>query len=163
MDETQQEIREIREIREIKKLKKKQLLWGNLLILVTFLLLSYLLGIGKILFVTWAILMLLLIMTVLSLYTLITGAIVGTKNTRRIRTFDRKRWGEKKWKRNKIFEIILFTGLGIALIILVFNTDLDSSNRNLSNFSFPFFGAWIGYNLGEITRIASLKEQPANS
>ncbi|AUD14966.1 hypothetical protein CXF77_17235 [Planococcus sp. MB-3u-09] len=151
------------EIKEIKKLKKMQLLWGNLFMLVTFLLLSYLLGNGKILFVTWALIIFLLILTILSLYTLVTGTIIGTKNTRRIRAFDRKCWGEKKWKRNKIIEIVLYTGLGIGITALAFNTDLDSSHRNLSDFAFPFAGAWIGYNLGEIMRIAALKEQPANS
>lgn len=156
MDEAKQERK------EIKKLKKKQLLWGNLFMLMIFLLLSYLLGAGKILFVTWAILIFLIIMTAISLYTLITGAIIGTKATRRIQSFDRKRWGEKKWKRNKIIEMVLYTGLGIGITALALNADLDSSNRNLSGFTFPFFGAWLGYNLGEITRIKNLEEQPAN-
>ncbi|WP_211655331.1 hypothetical protein [Planococcus alpniumensis] len=150
------------EIKEIKKLKKKQLLWGNLFMLVIFLLLSYLLGNGKILFVTWAILISLLILAMLSLYSLITGAIVGTKNTRRIQAFDRKRWGEKKWKFLKITEIVLYAGLGIVITILIFDADLDSSNWNLTSFTFPFFGAWLGYNLGEISRIKKLKEQAAN-
>ncbi|MEZ0481628.1 hypothetical protein [Planococcus sp. SSTMD024] len=156
MEATQQELI------EIIKLKKKQLLWGNLFMLVIFLLFGYLLGNGKILFVTWILIVFLLIMTVLSLYTLITGTIIGTKTMRRIQTFDRKRWGKKKWKRTKIIEIVLFTGLGIGMSVFVFNTEFDSSNRNLSSFSFPFLGAWIGYNLGEIIRIAGLKEQSAN-
>lgn len=151
------------DIKEIKKLKKKQLLWGNLLMLVTFLLLSYLFDNGKISFVTWALIIFLLIMTALSLYTLITGTIIGTKTTRRIRAFDRKRWGEKKWKLRKISEIILFTALGVGLAVLVFNTDFDSLNQNSPGSTLPFLGAWLGYNLGEITRIKKLKEQPANS
>lgn len=150
------------EIKEIKKLKKMQLLWGNLFMLVIFLLLSYLLENGKILFTTWALIIFLLIMTVLSLYTLITGTVIGLKTTRRIQAFERKRWGEKKWKRNKIIEVVLYTGLSIVLIVLLFNTDFDFSNRSLSGFALPFLGAWLGYNIGEITRIASLKEQPAN-
>lgn len=156
MDEAKQEIK------EMKKLKKKQLLWGNLFMLMIFLLLSYLLGAGKILFVTGAILIFLIIMTAIGLYTLITGAIIGTKATRRIQSFDRKRWGEKKWKRSKIIEMVLYTGLGIGITALALNADLDSSNRNLSGFTFPFLGAWLGYNLGEITRIKNLEEQPAN-
>lgn len=157
MDEAQQELI------EIIKLKKKQLLWGNLFMLVIFLLLSYLLENGKISFLTWAILISLLIMTILSLYTLITGAILGTKTTRRIQAFDRKRWGETKWKLLKITEIVLYAGLGIVITVLTFDVDLDSSDWNLTGFTFPFIGAWVGYNLGEIIRIAGLKEQAANS
>lgn len=156
MDEAQQEIK------EIKGLKKKQLLWGNLFMLVLFLFLNYFLENGKILFLTWVLLISLLIIIALSLYTLITGTIVGTKTTRRIRAFDRKRWGEKKWKLLKITEIVLLTGLGVVLAVLVFNTNSDSPNQTFVGSAFPFIGAWVGYNLGEISRIKKLKEQAAN-
>lgn len=155
MDEAQQELI------EITKLKKKQLLWGNLFMLVTFLLLSYLLENGKILLATWIVILFILVMVVLSLYTLITGTIIGTKTTRRIRAFDRKRWGKTKWKLLNITEVVLYIGMGTGLIYLVFNMDFDLLNPNLSSFTFPFIGAWVGYNLGEIIRIAGLKEQAA--
>lgn len=155
MDEAQQELI------EITKLKKKQLLWGNLFMLVTFLLLSYLLENGKILLATWIVILFILVMVVLSLCTLITGTIIGTKTTRRIRAFDRKRWGETKWKLLNITEVVLYIGMGTGLIYLVFNMDFDLLNPNLSSFTFPFIGAWVGYNLGEIIRIAGLKEQAA--
>lgn len=157
MDEAQQELK------EITKLKKKQLLWGNLFMLMTFLLLSYLLENGKILFATWIVILFIFVMVVLSLYTLITGTIIGTKTTRRIRAFDRKRWGKTKWKLLNITEVVLYIGMGTGLIYLVFNMDFDLLNPNLSSFTFPFIGAWVGYNLGEIIRIAGLKEQAANS
>ncbi|MGM0896437.1 MAG: hypothetical protein ACQEV0_00980 [Bacillota bacterium] len=157
MDEAQQELK------EITKLKKKQLLWGNLFMLMTFLLLSYLLENGKILFATWIVILFIFVMVVLSLYTLITGTIIGTKTTRRIRAFDRKRWGKTKWKLLNITEVVLYIGMGTGLIYLVFNMDFDLLNPNLSSFIFPFIGAWVGYNLGEIIRIAGLKEQAANS
>ena len=150
------------EIKEIKKLKKKQLLWSNFFMLVIFLFLNYFLENGKILFLTWVLLISLLIIIVLSLYTLITGTIIGTKTTRRIRAFDRKRWGEKKWKLLKITEIVLLTGLGVGLAALVFNTNFDSPNQTFVGSAFPFLGAWFGYNLGEISRIKKLKEQAAN-
>ncbi len=150
------------EIKEIKKLKKKQLLWGNLFMLVLFLFLIYFLEGGKILFLTWVLLISLPIMIVLSLRTLITGTIIGTKNMRRIWAFDRKRWGEKKWKLLKIIEIVLLTGLGVGLAALVFNTNFDSLNQTFVGSAFPFLGAWFGYNLGEISRIKKLKEQAAN-
>ena len=155
MDEARQELK------EITKLKKMQLLWGNLFMLVTFLLLSHLLETGKILFATWIVILFILVMVVLSLYTLITGTIIGTKTTRRIRAFDRKRWGETKWKLLNITEVVLYLGMGTGLIYLVFNTDFDLLIPNLSSFTFPFIGAWVGYNLGEIIRIAGLKEQAA--
>lgn len=157
MDEAQQELI------EITKLKKKQLLWGNLFMLMTFLLLSYLLENGKILFATWIVILFIFVMVVLSLYTLITGTIIGTKTARRIRAFDRKRWGKTKWKLLNITEVVLYIGMGTGLIFLVFNMNFDLLNPNLSSFTFPFIGAWVGYNLGEIIRIAGLKEQAANS
>ncbi|MFP3322684.1 hypothetical protein R0K05_06225 [Planococcus sp. SIMBA_160] len=156
MDEAQQELI------EIKGLRKKQLLWGNLFMLVIFLLLNYLLGNGKLLFVSWILIVLLLLSTVHSLYTLITGKIIGTKTTRRIRAFDRKRWGQKKWRLLNITHIVLYIGMGTGLIFLVFNTDFDLLNPNWFSFIFPFLGAWFGYNLGEISRIKKLKEQGAN-
>ncbi|ANU18365.1 hypothetical protein BBI11_15560 [Planococcus maritimus] len=160
MDEAQQKLK------EITKLKKKQLLWSNLFMLVIFLLLSYLLESGKILFATWIVILFIFVMVVLSLYTLITGTIIGTKTTRRIRAFDRKRWGKTKWKLLNITEVVLYSGMGVGLIYLVFNTDFDFDfhfhDRSLSTFTFPFIGSWVGYNLGEIIRIFGLKEQAAN-
>ncbi len=156
MDEAQQEIK------EIKGLKKKQLLWGNLFMLVTFLLFGYSLGNGKILFATWIVILLVFVMVVLSLYTLITGKVIGTKTTKRIRAFDRKRWGQKKWRLLNITHIVLYIGMGTGLIFLVFNTDFDLLNPNWFSFIFPFLGAWFGYNLGEISRIKKLNEQGAN-
>ncbi|WP_208597159.1 hypothetical protein [Planococcus maritimus] len=134
--------------------------------LVIFLLLSYLLESGKILFATWIVILFIFVMVVLSLYTLITGTIIGTKTTRRIRAFDRKRWGKTKWKLLNITEVVLYSGMGVGLIYLVFNTDFDFDfhfhDRSLSTFTFPFIGSWVGYNLGEIIRIFGLKEQAAN-
>lgn len=156
MEETQWDIK------EMKRLKKKQLVRGNLFMLLIFVLLAYFLESGKLLFVAWILIACLLITVVLSLYTLVTGNLIGTKTSRRVQAFDRNRWGEKRWKRKKIIEVVLFTVLGFGLAVVLFVTDFSSPNQTFAGSHFPFIGAWIGYNLGEITRMKNMKEKPTN-
>ena len=157
MEEEQQEIK------EIKRLKKKQLIRGNLLMLLIFVLFVYFFESGNLFFITWIILAGLVVVFMLSLYTLITGKLIGTKTSRRVQAFDRKHWGDKRWKRKKIMEAVLYVILGVLLAYLLFTVDFSFPNQPLTGSLFPFLGAWIGYNVGEITRITKLKEQPANS
>ena len=150
------------DIKEIKKLKKKQLLWGNLFMLVIFVLLVYFLESDTLFFATWIVLAGLLVSSAFSLYTLITGNLIGTKTSRRVQAFDRSRWGEKRWKRKKIIELFLFIILGIVLVFFLTTTDFNFPNQTISAPPFAFIGAWVGYNIGEITRLTNLKEPSTN-
>lgn len=150
------------DIKEIKKLKKKQLLLGNLFMLLVFVLLVYFLESDTLFFVTWIVLACLLVSSAFSLYTLITGNLIGTKTSRRVQAFDRSHWGEKRWKRKKIIEVVLFIVLGIVLVFFLTTTDFSFPNQTVSAPPFAFIGAWVGYNIGEITRLTNLKEPSTN-
>ena len=150
------------DIKEIKKLKKKQLLLGNLFMLLVFVLLVYFLESDTLFFVTWIVLACLLVSSAFSLYTLITGNLIGTKTSRRVQAFDRCHWGEKRWKRKKIIEVVLFIVLGIVLVFFLTTTDFSFPNQTVSAPPFAFIGAWVGYNIGEITRLTNLKEPSTN-
>ena len=150
------------DIKEIKKLKKKQLLLGNLFMLVIFLLFVYFFESRNLFVITWVILAGLLVVLLLTLYTLLTGKLIGTKTSRRVQAFDRKYWGKKRWKRKKIVEATLYAILGGGLAYLLFTVDFNFSNQPITSSLFPFIGAWIGYNLGEITRMKNLNWQSTN-
>lgn len=156
MEETQWDIK------EIKQLKKKQLVRSNLFIVLVFILLVYLFQSGQFLFIVWVLLAFLFIVLVHSIYTLKTGKHIGTKTSRYLNEFDRHRSGEKRWKRTKIHEIVFLTVLGVGMGVLLYLIDFSSPPPNASQAHFPFIGAWIGYNLGELSRMKNLKEKPTN-
>ena len=149
------------EIQEIKRLKKKQLIRGNFWMLVIFLLFVYFFESGNLFIITWIILAGLLLVLLLTLYTLLTGKLIGTKTSRRVQAFDRKYWGKKRWKRKKIVEAALYIILGSVLAYLLFTVDFNFQNQPITRSLFPFIGAWIGYNIGEVTRMKKLNGQSA--
>lgn len=148
------------DIKEIKQLKKKQLVRSNLFMLLVFILLGYLFQSGHFLFIVWLLLAFLFIVLVHSIYALKTGKFIGTKTSKYLNEFDRHRSGEKGWKRTKIHEIVFLIVLGVGMAVVLYLIDFSSPPPNVSHAHFPFIGAWIGYNLGEIAKMKNLKKQP---
>lgn len=144
------------DIQQVKRLKKKSLIELNAVMLSLFLFtfiyiymewpVSVFFGITCI--IVW-------FFVAHSLYVLITGKTTGTKTNKWVQAFDRDRSGEKRWKRSKIAEVILFVVLGIVCTVLVFPIEIDSEPLRFINIS-AFFGAWFGVNVGSIIRISSL-------
>lgn len=147
-------------IQEVKRLKKIQLVQGNLVMLLIFVLLVYFAESEQYLFIIGTFFVLMLVVVAIALYTLLTGRFIGTKTSKHVQEFDRQRSGEKPWKRKKIIEAVIFSAIGIGIAVLLFVTDFDSIRLDFPFSSLPFIGAWAGYNLGEIIRISNLQEQP---
>ncbi|GAB4073126.1 hypothetical protein GCM10028778_07330 [Barrientosiimonas marina] len=142
------------DIQEVKRLKKRQLIQFNFVVLLLFLLCVYLEETGKpfslvllFCFLSW-------IMTVYKLYELTTGK-AFTKTSSRVLTFDRDRLGEKRWKRSTIIEIVVISICSILLTVFVSVTNFSDTRQELF-ILYPFIGAWIGSNIGEIVRISDL-------
>lgn len=147
------------DIKGIKRLKKKKLVQTNLWFLLTFVLLaiyvmnrwemSVLLGLCCV--VMWIILG-------KALYTLKTGRFFGTKTSRRVEYFDREYMGEKRWKRREVTEAVILSVLNVVITVCFFvlDFDYDSVPRASLVDAFPFMGAWLGANIGEIVRMNNL-------
>lgn len=144
------------DIQEVKHLKKKQLVQNNLAMLLLFILFGYLAENGKplLLFVVFCIIF--WIVVAITLYTLITGRPIGTKTSRRVQAFDRNRLGEKRWKRRTIIETVVISVIAVFVTVLMFGIDLNAINIDFPIGAFPFIGAWLGYNIGEIIRMSKL-------
>ncbi|MGI2329158.1 hypothetical protein [Planococcus sp. YIM B11945] len=150
MDETQWDIQ------EVKQLKKKQLVQSNFFMLLIFVLFVYFSKSGQPLFLIGLFYVIVLIYVAFTLYVLMTGRFVGTKTSKRVQQFDKERLGKKRWTRRKIIEAVFLIVLSISITVLIVNTDIDPADRNNSIGAFPFFGAWVGYNLGELFRMGKL-------
>lgn len=144
-------------IEEVKHIKKKQLIYFNLLMLLLFFLFYFYIKNGGtptgLIGYSSALLWILLANSV---YTLLTGETIGTKSIRRTLAFDIDRIGKKRWKRQKLIEVIYFIILCIGFTVVLFTFDLSSTKLNFPIFAIPFIGGWIGTNIGQIIRIKNL-------
>jgi len=150
MDETQWDIQ------EVKHLKKKQLVQYNIVMLLLFVLFGYFSENGNTSLLFGVFCVLVWIVVAITLYTLMTGKPIGTKTSRRVQVFDRNRLGEKRWKRRKITETVIISVISVLITILLFVKDFNSVRLDFPIDAFPFIGAWIGYNVGEIIRMNNL-------
>lgn len=145
------------DIQEVKRLKKKGLVEYNLGMLLIFLISALYIYMGWSVSVFFGIVCLVIwFFTAHSLYILITGKTTGTKTNKLVQAFDRDRSGDKRWKRLKIVEVILFGVLGVVCTLLVFPIDIDSEPLQFMNI-WAFMGAWFGANVGSVIRIISLE------
>ncbi|WP_142826710.1 hypothetical protein [Planococcus soli] len=144
------------DIREVKHLKKIQLVQGNLAMLLLFLLLVYFADSGRHSIIIGIFFVVMWIVLAITLYTLKTGRPVGTKTSKRVQEFDKDRLGEKRWRRNRIIEAVGIGIVGVGIVILLFVVDFSAARLDSPSYHFPFIGAWVGYNIGEIIRISSL-------
>ncbi|ANU10822.1 hypothetical protein BBH88_11125 [Planococcus antarcticus DSM 14505] len=138
------------DIQEIKHLKKKKLVQDNIYMLLLFVILVYFTDSGKHALTIGTFFVFIWIMVVLTLYTLKTGRSIGTKTSKRVQKFDRNRLGEKRWKRNKIIEVVIVSVVGVGIAVLLFVTDFNSLTLDFPSYPFPFLGAWLGFNIGEL-------------
>lgn len=150
MDETQWDIK------EVKHLKKKQLVQYNLVMLLLFVLFGYFAENGMSLLLIGGFCVLIWIITGITLYTLMTGIPIGTKTSRMVQEFDRNRLGEKRWKRRKITDAVIISVISVFITVLVFMKGFNSVRLDFPMNAFPFIGAWVGYNIGEIIRMKNL-------
>lgn len=144
-------------IQEVKRLKKKQLILADLVILLLFFLSIYYVSVGWPIhvFLTLSI-VLVWIVVAYSLYTLITGKVIGTKTSRLLLSFEKNRLGKKRWKRKKMIEVVFITIVSASCTVLVFATEPSIEMVSFINL-WPLIGAWLGYNVGEIFRITNLQ------
>lgn len=144
------------DLKEFKNLKKKQLIQNNILFLFLFILINYFSQNGNITFLMGVFCVLLWIIVVILLYTLVTGRPIGTKTSKLVQVFDRKRMGEKRWKKLRITEVIIISVLNVIVTILLFPIDFNTGMLDFPISALPFIGAWLGYNIGEIYRMNKL-------
>ena len=150
MDETQWDIK------EVKYLKKMQIVQYNCVMLLLFVLFVYFAENGKPNLLIGGICVIIWIITAIKLYILKTGRTIGTKTSRVVQKFDRNHLGEERWKRRIITEAVIVSIMSILITVLVFVKDFNSVSLNFPMYAFPFIGAWVGHNIGEITRIKNL-------
>jgi hypothetical protein len=144
------------DIREVKHLKKKQLVQYNLVTLLLFVLFGYFVENGKPTLLIGGFCVLMWIITAITLYTLMTGIPIGTKTSRKVQEFDRNRLGEMRWKRRKITEAVIISVISVFITVLLFMKGFNSVRLDFPINAFPFIGAWVGYNIGEIIRMNNL-------
>jgi magnesium-transporting ATPase (P-type) len=149
MEETQWDIK------KVKRLKKKQLLQINLVMLLLFLLFGYFSQNGKSSLIIWGFCVIMWLTVVITFFTLKRRPI-GTKTSRILQKFDKDRLGQKRWKRRKIIEFGIISVISVFVTVLVFSMDFNSAKFDFPLDAFPFIGAWVGTNIGEIVRISNL-------
>ncbi|MDW0115019.1 hypothetical protein QT711_17805 [Sporosarcina saromensis] len=144
-------------IQEVKRLKKKQLILADIVILLIFFLSIYYVSVGWPIFVFSTLsIVLVWIVVAYSLYTLITGKVIGTKTSRILLSFEKDRLGKKRWKRKKMIEVVFLTIVSASCTVLVFAMEPSIELVSFINL-WPCIGAWLGYNVGEIFRITNLQ------
>lgn len=146
-------------IKEIKRLKKLQLVQNNLLFLLLFFMIGYFFEMGKSSLILIGGTVLGWVVAASLIYTLITGKALGLKRQRVLQKFDRHRLGEKRWRWGRIAEIIIVITSSVIITVFVLNMDIHSLSLDLPWDAFPFIGAWLGYNIGEIYRLKKLKDE----
>ncbi|MGD7043068.1 hypothetical protein [Jeotgalibacillus proteolyticus] len=142
-----------RELREIKKLKKKRLVQYNLAMLLIIVLVVYFDINVFSPFITGIILGLMVIYVAISIYTLVTGRVFGTKTSKRLEEFDKRHWGKKRWKQNRLAQILIISVLGVIISVFFFSTDFNHERYDAPISPGPFIGVWIGVNIGMILQI----------
>ena len=143
-------------IQEVKHLRKKQLVQNNIVMLLLFVLFSYLAVIGNHSTLFGVFCLLLWIISAITFYSLKTSKPIGTKTSRYMQVFDRNRLGDKRWKRRKIIEFIIIIIICVLITILIIVLDISAVSFDLPMNAIPFIGAWVGYNIGEVIRMKSL-------
>lgn len=145
------------DIQEVKHLKKKQLVQLNLVMLLLFVLSVYYVHVGWPISAFFGLSCLFLwVFSACTLYPLLTGKMIGTKESKLTQAFDRERWGEKRWKRRKVMEAVLVIIVSAVCTVLVFTMDFGSDTLEFFNLG-PFVGAWLGSNIGGFIRINTLE------
>lgn len=143
-------------IQKVKRLKWKQLVQNNLVMLILFFLSIYYMKTGVSISVFFRLLCLSIwIIVAHTLYTFITGKMIGTKTSKRVFAFDRDYLGEKRWKRRKMIELITVSVLGIIITVLVVTMSFNDEKLDIYNL-IPIIGGWLGFNIGETFRIKKL-------
>jgi len=118
----------------------------------------YYLWAGNSAFFFWSLLCLALWFIVAhSLYTFFTGKMIGTKTMKLVQAFDKNYLGKKRWNKRKLIEVISISVVSLFCTLLVITQGFNFSALEIYNF-FPFIGAWVGFNIGEVIRIKRLKE-----
>lgn len=148
MEETQWDIK------KIKRLKKKLLVQFNLIVLLLFVLIGYFAEDLKPSLLIGGFCVLMWIIVAITLSTL-TRKPIGTKTSRTVEEFEKNRLGHKRWKRRKIIETVTISVISVFITVLMFSTDF-TERFDYPLDAFPFIGAWIGANIGEIVRISNL-------
>ncbi|MEC3884647.1 hypothetical protein VKA52_13020 [Halobacillus sp. HZG1] len=87
-----------------------------------------------------------------TLYSIVTGKVIGTKTHQRVMAFDTDYIGWKRWKRRKIIEFIILIILCIGISVVLFTVDFGSARLNFPMDAFPMLGGWIGMNIGKMSR-----------
>ncbi|WP_422124623.1 hypothetical protein DHX103_07335 [Planococcus sp. X10-3] len=144
------------DIQEVKRWKIKQLVQYNLGALLLFVLLTYFIEYVQLYFLIGFFYILVLMMSAMALYSFKTGRFIGTKTNRRIQEFEKAHLGKKRWKRRKVTEAVFITVLIIFFTAFIVITESENSRLDFSSMAFPFIGAWLGYNIGEIVRMRNL-------
>lgn len=144
------------DIQKVKRLKWKQLVQHNLAMLILFFLSMYYMKIGGSVSVFFLLLCLWIWMIVAhTLFTFITGKMIGTKTSKFVFAFDRDYLGEKCWKRRKMMEVITVSFLSIMITVLVFTMNFNAEKLEIYNL-IPIIGGWLGFNIGETFRIKKI-------
>lgn len=145
------------DIQKIKRLKWILFIQLNIVMILLFIPLIYyvMAGVSASLFLRLFCLLLWIIVAH-TFYTFRTGKLIGTKTIKLVFAFDRDCLGERRWKRNKMIELIILIFFSIVFTILVFM--IDFNDRNLDTYSlFPFIGSWVGTSIGQILKLNKLK------
>ncbi|WP_430787296.1 hypothetical protein VBD025_16075 [Virgibacillus flavescens] len=146
------------DIQEIKHLKKIQLVQSNFFMLLYVVLFAYLAENGESSILIGLSCALIWVIVVISLYTLITGRHFGTKTHRRVQEFDRKRTGEKSWKRHQLIGNVAMIAFAVFITVLIFVMGINSARVEFPLNAYPIIGVWVGSNIGEIVRMNKLRE-----
>lgn len=144
------------DIEEIKRLKMKLLIQYNFFSILLFALLVYFALNAEISQLVIGIYVFMWILVAYMLYNLIAEKPIATKASRIVQEFDRNQMGEKRWKRKKWIEFIICIAICIFITNFVMVNDFNSVNMDSLFTFFPFIGAWVAYNIGEIYRIRNL-------
>lgn len=144
------------DIKEVKRLKMKQLVQYNFIALLLFLLFGYFATYEKPSLLIGGMCVLLWILVAILLYNLIAEKPIGTKTSRIVQEFDRNRLGQKRWKRRKMIEAAFGIIVSVIATVFVMVNDFNSDAINFPSNFFPFIGAYVGYNIGEIFRMNKL-------
>ncbi|SDC23280.1 hypothetical protein SAMN05421734_105174 [Pelagirhabdus alkalitolerans] len=141
---------------EFKRLKKKNLFEYNLMMLGFVVLMGFLVYVDQGALLTMVFLVVMWTILIVSFYTLKTQNPIGTKTNRTVQRCERRRVGEKKWYRKKLIVFVILLIVVVPITIMVFVRGIHTFNIDYTLGTFPFIGAWIGYNVGETTNIKSL-------
>nr|WP_106780224.1 hypothetical protein [Lysinibacillus timonensis] len=144
------------DIKVVKRLKMKLLVQYNLVSLLLFVLFGYFATNGNPYLLMGGICVLLWISVAITLYNLIAVKPIGTKTSRMVQEFDRNHLGQKRWKRRNLIEVIFGSIICVFITFFMFVNDFNSVSLDFPIVAFPFIGAWVGYNIGEIFRISNL-------